>query len=358
MSDNKTGKMNPADAADDRSRKEMERFIIERMAGQGTFGTVQLGKEISTGAPVAIKKVIQDPRFRNRELQIMQDLAVLHHPNIVQLESYFYTLGERNRRDVYLNVVMEFMPDTLHRCGRNYYRRQLAPPPILIKVFMYQLIRSIACLHLPSVNVCHRDIKPHNVLVNEAEGTLKLCDFGSAKKLSASEPNVAYICSRYYRAPELIFGQPHYTTAVDVWSVGCIFAEMMLGEPVFRGESSAGQLHEIVKILGRPTPEELQKLNSMHHDVSLPSSKGIPWSSVFRHQQSKDAYDLLTSLLRYSPDDRIKPFDALCHRYFDELHEPSVKLRSDKSLPADLFNFLPIEIEALTPAQKAKLIGK
>ncbi|EPY42607.1 protein kinase [Angomonas deanei] len=251
---------------------------------------------------------------------------------------------------------MEFMPDTLHRCCRNYYRRQAAPPSLLIKVFLYQLIRSIACLHLPAVNVCHRDIKPHNVLVNEQTGELKLCDFGSAKKLSPSEPNVAYICSRYYRAPELIFGNQHYTTAVDVWSVGCIFAEMMLGEPIFRGENSAGQLHEIVKVLGRPSREQLQKLNPHRADITLPTSKGIPWSDVFRRQQSPEAYDLLTALLRYLPDERVQPLEALCHPYFDELHKADVKLANGAKLPEDLFRFLPVEIEAMTPEQKAKLV--
>ncbi|KPA78475.1 glycogen synthase kinase 3 (GSK3) [Leptomonas pyrrhocoris] len=354
--------LNAADAADERSRKEMERFQVERMAGQGTFGTVQLGREKATGVAVAIKKVIQDPRFRNRELQIMQDLAVLHHPNIVQLQSYFYTIGERNHKDIYLNVVMEYVPDTLHRCCRNYYRRQAAPPPILIKVFLFQLIRSIGCLHLPSVNVCHRDIKPHNVLVNEADGTLKLCDFGSAKKLSLSEPNVAYICSRYYRAPELIFGNQHYTTAVDVWSVGCIFAEMMLGEPIFRGDNSAGQLHEIVRVLGRPSREVLRKLNPSHTDVDLFNSKGTPWGSIFREQSqmkdAKEAYDLLSALLQYLPEERVKPYEALCHPYFDELHDAATKLPNDKDLPADLFRFLPVEVDALTDAQKSKLLGK
>ncbi|CCW61215.1 unnamed protein product [Phytomonas sp. EM1] len=346
-----------SDAADGDSLLEMEKFTVERMAGQGTFGTVKLGKERATGAPVAIKKVIQDPRFRNRELQIMQDLASPRHPNIIQLQSYFYTRGERRYNDIYLNVVMEYVPDTLHRCCRNYYRRQTTPPLILIKVFMYQLLRSIAYLHLPSVNVCHRDIKPHNVLVNEAAGSLKLCDFGSAKKLSPSEPNVAYICSRYYRAPELIFGNQHYTTAVDIWSVGCIFGEMMLGEPIFRGENSTDQLHEIVKILGRPTPEELQKLNQNRLDIPLPNSSRVPWSEVFLYPHPPEAYNLLGKLLRYLPEQRLASFEALCHPYFDELHDPTTKLPENRELPSDLFQFLPCEIEAMTEKQRDKLLG-
>ena len=86
---------------------------------------------------------------------------------------------------------------------------------------------------------------------------LKLCDFGSAKQLVVGEPNVSYICSRYYRAPELIFGNANYTTSIDVWSCGCVIAELMLGQPIFPGESGVDQLVEIIKILGTPAKEQI-----------------------------------------------------------------------------------------------------
>jgi glycogen synthase kinase 3 beta len=98
------------------------------------------------------------------------------------------------------------------------------------------------------VGVCHRDIKPQNILVNPHTHQLKLCDFGSAKVLVQGEPNISYICSRYYRAPELIFGATEYTTAIDVWSAGCVLAELLLGQPVFPGDSGVDQLVEIIKV--------------------------------------------------------------------------------------------------------------
>lgn len=107
-------------------------------------------------------------------------------------------------------------------------------------------MRSLA--HLHGMGICHRDIKPQNLLVNPELGVLKLCDFGSAKRLTADEPNVAYICSRYYRAPELIFGATHYTTAIDIWSSGCVMAELLLGHPIFPGDSGVDQLVEIIKV--------------------------------------------------------------------------------------------------------------
>jgi glycogen synthase kinase 3 beta len=105
---------------------------------------------------------------------------------------------------------MDFIPDTLYRVMKQYMKMKQMVPPILVKIYSYQLVRSIAYIH--AVGICHRDIKPQNVLVDTNSHILKLCDFGSAKKLIPGEPNVSYICSRYYRAPELIFGNSNYTT--------------------------------------------------------------------------------------------------------------------------------------------------
>lgn len=129
--------------------------------------------------------------------------------------------------EVYLNLVLEFVPETVYRASRNYSKLKQSMPMLQVKLYMYQvsslqiamgvsdsfqLMRSLAYIH--SVGICHRDIKPQNLLLNPASGILKLCDFGSAKILVAGEPNVSYICSRYYRAPELIFGATNYTTNI------------------------------------------------------------------------------------------------------------------------------------------------
>lgn len=106
---------------------------------------------------------------------------------------------------------------------------------ILVKLYAYQTFRALA--HMHAFSIVHRDIKPQNLLVDSHNHQLKLCDFGSAKKITKGEKNVAYICSRYYRAPELIFGATDYTAAVDVWSAGCVIGELLLGQPLFVGES-------------------------------------------------------------------------------------------------------------------------
>ncbi len=123
-------------------------------------------------------------------------------------------------------------------------------PPVLVKLYAYEMLRAL--VYLKAIGICHRDIKPQNILVDTSNHILKICDFGSAKWLKKGEPNVSYICSRYYRAPELIFGQSQYSTQIDVWSVGCVIAELMLGQPIFPGDSGVDQLVEIIKILGTP----------------------------------------------------------------------------------------------------------
>ena len=122
------------------------------------------------------------------------------------------TLDLSKKDEVYLNLVLEYVPETVYRASRHYAKLKQAMPMLQIKLYMYQLLRSLMYIH--SVGICHRDIKPQNLLLNPATGVLKLCDFGSAKILVAGEPNVSYICSRYYRAPELIFGATNYTTNI------------------------------------------------------------------------------------------------------------------------------------------------
>ena len=114
--------------------------------------------------------------------------------------------------EVYLNLVLEFVPETVYRASRFFNKMKTTMPILEIKIYTYQLFRSLAYIH--SQGICHRDIKPQNLLLDPNTGVLKLCDFGSAKILVENEPNVSYICSRYYRAPELIFGATNYTTKI------------------------------------------------------------------------------------------------------------------------------------------------
>jgi serine/threonine protein kinase len=224
---------------------------------------------------------------------------------------------------------------------------------LLVKLYAYQSFRALAYIH--SLGVCHRDIKPQNLLVDPTSHVLKVCDFGSAKRLIRGEVNVSYICSRYYRAPELIFGATEYNNIIDVWSVGCVMAELLLGQPLFPGESGVDQLVEIIKVLGTPTRDQIHSMNPNYSEFKFPQIKAHPWNKVFRSRTPPDAIDLISKLLVYNPERRLKPLEALCHGFFDELRDKNTRLPNGNPLP-DLFAFQKEEISSTSPQIMEQLI--
>jgi len=243
--------------------------------------------------------------------------------------------------------VLDYVPETVYRVSKHYTKMKQTVPHIYVKLYIYQLSRALAYIH--SQGICHRDIKPQNLLLDPQSGILKLCDFGSAKMLVQGEPNVSYICSRYYRAPELIFGSTTYSTAIDVWSMGCVLAELLLGQPLFPGESGVDQLVEIIKVLGTPTREQIHAMNENYTEFKFPQIKAHPWNKVFRSRTSPEAIDLVTRILQYDPLRRVNPMEVCAHPFFDELRQSSTRLPSGRSLPDCLFNFSPTELALLTP---------
>jgi len=323
-------------------------FSCHTIVGHGSFGVVFQAVIEGTDETVAIKKVLQDRRFKNRELEIMETLK---HPNVVKLKYSFFTTDKNE--EVYLNLVMEYIPETVYVVSRHYSKAKQAIPALFCKVYMYQLFRALAYIH--ELGVCHRDIKPQNLLLDPVGGRVKLCDFGSAKVLVAGKPNVSYICSRYYRAPELIFGSRDYTCAIDVWSMGCVMAELYIGQALFPGESGVDQLVEVIKVLGTPTAEEIKAMNENYTDFRFPVIKANPWTKVFSPFTPDDAIDLISHLLTYKPTVRFSPLDAMAHEYFDDIRKPDCQLPGDKVMPA-LFNFSRREVKNFGAKYAAKLI--
>ncbi|VVC97468.1 unnamed protein product [Leptidea sinapis] len=274
-----------------------------KLIGNGSFGVVYQAKLCDTGELIAIKKVLQDKRFKKDE--------------------------------VYLNLVLEYIPETVYKVARHYSKDEQTIPISFIKLYMYQLFRSLAYIH--SLGICHRDIKPQNLLLDPKSGVLKLCDFGSAKHLVRGEPNVSYICSRYYRAPELIFGAIDYTTKIGV-----------------------DQLVEIIKVLGTPTREQIREMNPNYTEFKFPQIKSHPWAKVFRACTPPDAIALVSRLLEYTPGARLSPLQACTHAFFDELREAGARLPNGRPLPP-LFNFTDYELsvqpslnDLLKPREAAK----
>ncbi|CAL9069546.1 shaggy-related protein kinase alpha-like isoform X2 [Musa acuminata AAA Group] len=329
--------------------KQTVSYMAERAVGHGSFGVVFQAKCLETGESVAIKKVLQDKRYKNRELQTMR---LLDHPNVIYLKHCFFSTTEKD--ELYLNLVLEYVPETVHRVIKHYNKMNQRMPLIYVKLYMYQICRALAYIH-GCIGVCHRDIKPQNLLVNPHTHQLKICDFGSAKVLVKGEPNISYICSRYYRAPELIFGAIEYTTAIDIWSAGCVLAELLLGQPLFPGESGVDQLVEIIKVLGTPTREEIKCMNPNYTEFKFPQIKGHPWHKIFHKRMPPEAVDLVSRLLQYSPNLRCTALEALIHPFFDELRDPTTRLPNGRFLPP-LFNFKPYELKGVPSEIVPKLI--
>ncbi|SOV10878.1 glycogen synthase kinase 3 [Plasmodium gaboni] len=338
----------------DINRSPKNSYKIGNIIGNGSFGVVYEAICIDTSEKVAIKKVLQDPQYKNRELMIMKNL---NHKNIIYLKDYYYTESfKKKEKNIYLNVVMEYIPQTVHKYMKYYSRNNQSLPLFLVKLYSYQLCRALSYLH--SKFICHRDLKPQNLLIDPRTHTLKLCDFGSAKNLLAGQRSVSYICSRFYRAPELMLGSTNYTTHIDLWSLGCIIAEMILGYPIFSGQSSVDQLVRIIQVLGTPTEEQLKEMNPNYADIKFPDVKSKDLRKVFPKGTPDEAINLITQFLKYEPLKRLNPIEALADPFFDELRDPCINLPKYIDKLPELFNFSKEEIQEMSMECRRKIIPK
>uniref|UniRef100_A0A8C9F5N0 Glycogen synthase kinase-3 beta n=1 Tax=Pavo cristatus TaxID=9049 RepID=A0A8C9F5N0_PAVCR len=269
-------------------------YTDTKVIGNGSFGVVYQAKLCDSGELVAIKKVLQDKRFKNRELQIMRKLD---HCNIVRLRYFFYSSGEK-KDEVYLNLVLDYVPETVYRVARHYSRAKQTLPMIYVKLYMYQLFRSLAYIH--SFGICHRDIKPQNLLLDPDTAVLKLCDFGRTIYFKS---NLVKFCRRTLSAPQKF---------VVSWLV--------------------------ISVLGTPTREQIREMNPNYTEFKFPQIKAHPWTKVFRPRTPPEAIALCSRLLEYTPTARLTPLEACAHSFFDELRDPNVKLPNGREKPA-LFNF-------------------
>lgn len=327
---------------------ELRTYTAQRVLGVGTFGVVYQAQVIETGEIVAIKSMKVNEK--DREIQILRELD--GHPNIVAFKGAFLS-KEEAEGEPKLNLVLEFLSDTLHRVIKHSNAINKPMDSLRIKVYTFQLMRVLNYMHLQGI--VHCDIKPQNLLIDGKSHTLKLCDFGTARHSVFGEEGLRpYVCSRYYRAPELIFGSTTYNTSVDLWSAGCVYGEMMLGQPVFTGKDGINQLLEIFKVLGTPSSSQVQAMNPMYPEYNFsPAVSPLSWEVIFPlHSQDAAALSLAGALLTYDPSSRATPMEALLHDYFTFLRSKSAA-REDM---VPLFDFGPDELLLATAEEKSKLI--
>lgn len=197
----------------------------------------------------------------------------------------------------------------------------------------------LKCLkYMHSANLLHRDLKPSNLLLN-SECHVKVADFGLARSLDTKDPDQTpiltdYVATRWYRAPEILLGSNKYTKGVDMWSLGCILAELLLGKPVFPGTSTLNQLDRVMEVIGRPTQDDIDAIDCPLAQTmleSLPPTKPKRLRDVFP-SASDDALDLLKSLLHFNPAKRLTAEQALRHPYVSQFHNPEDEPTCNKKI--------------------------
>lgn len=317
------------------------RYHAKKIIANGQFGNVILATVGETDELVAIKKIKKVRKYKGRELQILKQLQMVPHPYIITMKNYFTTAGSGfGNSDVFVNMVLEYLPETIYSLVKYYNETSNPFPLFYIQVYAYQLARALA--HIHGLGICHRDVKPQNLLVDPLAMKLKLCDFSSAKLLHPDQPNQAYICSRYYRAPELIFGSTQYTIAVDIWSFGCVFVEMLTGHPLFLANSGVEHLYEVMKILGTPTAEHIADMSLKEgQELNLNHLSPLPFKSFFRIGTPDSAVQLASQMIQYMPSKRPKAIEVVAHKFFDNLRDVKIcdkcKFLKGEKLPVDMF---------------------
>ena len=319
-----------------------ERYEYIKQIGVGAYGVVISCYDKKTNRNVAIKKVgnaFEDLIDAKRIVREIKLLRYFKHDNIVSLIDIQKPPKRTGFEDIY--IITDLMETDLHRV--IYSRQELTDDHI--QYFIYQILRGVLYMH--SANIIHRDLKPANILANK-NCDLKICDLGlgraevydyDEKKVSKKPKKKAkndesdseedpelteYVITRWYRAPEVILCPSHYAKAVDIWSVGCIFAELLGRQPLFPGDHYLDQIQKIIAVTGTPKMEELdfiQKKEAKEFFLKLVKRTKLTWTSLFPNA-NPIALDLLEKMLTFNPKKRYTVDQCISHPYFEGLHDP------------------------------------
>lgn len=304
----------------------MEKYEKLGKIGEGSYGVVFKCRHRETGQIVAIKKFVEsedDPLIRKIALREVRMLKSLKHSNLVNLLEVF----KRKRK---LHLVFEY-------CDHTVLNELDAHPKgvdeLLVKRIIWQVLQSINFCHQ---NKCiHRDVKPENILITK-EGIIKLCDFGFARLLNPGDEYTDYVATRWYRAPELLVGDTQYGPPVDVWAIGCVFAELTNGQPLWPGRSDVDQLYLIKKTLGDLIPRHMQvfSTNQFFKGLQIPQATSREPLELKFPNISSQALNFMKSCLVMEPSSRLTCAELLEHQYFEgfrDWFEPELQAMIAKS---------------------------
>ncbi|KAE8586482.1 hypothetical protein XENTR_v10021679 [Xenopus tropicalis] len=292
----------------------MEKYEKIGKIGEGSYGVVFKCRNRDTGQIVAIKKFLEsedDPVIKKIALREIRMLKQLKHPNLVNLLEVF-------RRKRKLHLVFEYCDHTvLHELDK--YPRGV--PEHLVKSITWQTLQAVNFCH--KHHCIHRDVKPENILITR-HSVIKLCDFGFARLLTGpSDYYTDYVATRWYRAPELLVGDTQYGPPVDVWAIGCVFAELLSGIPLWPGKSDVDQLYLIRKSQGDLIARHQQvfSTNQFFSGVSIPDPENMEPLELRFPNISSQALGLMKGCLHMDPAKRLACQQLLDHPYFDSIRD-------------------------------------
>ncbi|KAI5171036.1 hypothetical protein NEFER03_0438 [Nematocida sp. LUAm3] len=282
---------------------------IEKI-GEGTYGVVYKAREKGTGKVVALKKVrLTDdregmPATTIREISLLKNLR---HPYIICLHQVIYTEKKLYMVFEYAEVDLKNYLTELRREKKHLTKKE-------VRKYAYQLISALTYCH--SVGILHRDLKPQNILLSH--GNIKLADFGLGRSVGIPLHTLtSEVVTLWYRAPELLLGAKYYSTAVDVWSIGCIVAELVMLRPLFPGDSEIDQLYKIFQVLGTPNESIWEGVTALkNYQMEFPVWKNSS-NSLTEKLIDKECQSLVDDLLIYNPLERPSAKSILSHPYFE-----------------------------------------